>query len=515
MALTQGTTNQTKSFGGTGSISLGSIRDFFGGTTNKVKFSDYYRKTSDLIPTSQFGSTSNSHYVPNATENDTVKTGGNNHAFGDFRGVDYNGDGNGDGVIKEYIVEQQQGTTDTNLNLATSTSAPATTGWNNNLGKNVPKKAIIKGRVVSNLQARASGQSYGPNMVYDHGNDSALKLDAAPYNMDLIIDSGTTNPPASAGQNVNERGVFGVGGGGQNSANFGPFVGGTAAYVVQNQNRSAALNNGSAIINVNLQNGRLYAGGGGGTMGNDGIPGADGVDGKVADCVFASSKNIDLHGNAANPITGKTFRSMAKCDGSDMLHGCGNQKIANIKGVANSGVCVGNHNRKRCRNSKGGSRDRGENNCFGYVKKTCYFNHTFSGNPATGGTGGAAGTAGQGASGQGANNIRTRSTVGKLTGNSGENGTSGTCSNCNSVSGYAVTKFAANPCGSDGSPGTDGNDGNPGGAYGKAGTVSTPQAPKGGQGGHAVFSLPNSKTSVVVNYHPYSKGKLTNITPGL
>ena len=88
MATTGGTNNQTKFFG-SGSISLGSIKDFFVGNTNHIKFSKYYRKTSVDIPTSQFGSNAYEHYVPDATENDTVKTGGNNHAFSDFRG---NGD---------------------------------------------------------------------------------------------------------------------------------------------------------------------------------------------------------------------------------------------------------------------------------------------------------------------------------------------------------------------------------------------------------------------------------------
>ena len=207
MSTTGGTGNQDKQFGGNGQISLGSIKQFFGGGTKKIRFSRYYRRTDTDISTDQFGK--QARFVPDATENSTIKTSGNNFAFSEFRGVDYNGDGAGDGVIRQYIVEQTN--TDSNYNL----SAGASTTWNDNLGKNVPKIGKISGRVVSNEQAPI------PNLphIYDHGNDSALIFNGAPYNLDIDINSDATGDPASAGANSNERGVFGAGGVGQELIN--------------------------------------------------------------------------------------------------------------------------------------------------------------------------------------------------------------------------------------------------------------------------------------------------------
>lgn len=486
MATTGGTNNQTKFFG-SGSISLGSIKDFFGGNTNNIKFSKYYRKTSVNIPTSQFGSNAYEHYVPDATENDTVKTGGNNHAFSDFRG---NGD---DGVIKDYLVVQTG--TDVNYNL----SANPTTTWNNNFHRNVPKTGRISGRVVSYTQTTQNGSQ----SQYDHGNDSALIFGAEAINMDIDVDSDATGNPSSAGVSSNERGIFGVGGIGERAGGVGPKVGGTAMYVVQNQNSGNALANGSGIININLGNGRVLAGGGGGHKGTPGNPGNAGNAGNPNSCNFNSSKTITLHGPDSG---GVNFRSMPKCN--DTAKGCGNKAqnaIYNIGGVNIGGFCTGNQNRKRCRNRKGGNRERGESKCFGHVVKTCNFVHNFAGNPAPGGDPGNGGNAGFGYRGQGSENIST--VAGGTNGNSGNNGNNGNCSNCDPKSGYVVTTIggSAGNCGNPGNAGNSGNGGVIGGTYGQSALGGS-----GAKGGHAVFSL--TKPSVKVNSANHAKGDLSNVT---
>ena len=486
MATTGGTNNQTKFFG-SGSISLGSIKDFFGGNTNNIKFSKYYRKTSVDIPTSQFGSNAYEHYVPDATENDTVKTGGNNHAFSDFRGT------GGDGVIKEYLVVQTG--TDVNYNL----SANSITTWNNNFHRNVPKTGRISGRVVSYTQSPQNGV----NSQYDHGNDSALIFGAEAINMDIDVDSDATGDPSSAGPASNERGIFGAGGVGESGGGIGPKVGGTAMYVVQNQNSGNALINGSGIININLGNGRVLAGGGGGSKGNPGTDGNPGTAGNPNSCNFNSSKTITLHGPDSG---GVNFRSMPKCN--DDKKGCGNKAqnaIYNIGGVNIGGYCNGNQNRKRCRNRKGGNRERGESKCFGHVVKTCNFVHNFAGNPAPGGDPGNGGNAGNGAKGQGSQNIST--VAGLTNGNPGGNGNSGTCSNCDAKSGYVVTTIGGGPgnCGQPGNPGNSGNPGTIGGTYGQPALGGA-----GAKGGHAVYSL--TKPSVKVNSASHAKGDLSNVT---
>jgi len=462
MATTGNTNNQTKYFS-SGSISLKAIRDTFGGNNNSIKFSKYYRKTDKDITTAEFGKESSGHFVPDASENDTIGTSGT-ISFSDFRGE---GD---DGVIKDYVVTQ------TGANSKYLLSSGASTTWNDNLARNVPKTGRISGRVFSTTQGNGSS-----NSNYNHTSHAALRFSAEAYNLDIDIDSDTSSDPASANNSNNgPRGVFGVGG------NVGK-TGGTAASIIQNSNRSGT----SAIINVNLGNGRLFAGGGGGSNGNAGNSGNNGNSGNKASCNFKSSKSFNVHNGS-----GLNFRGNSACNNTSS--GCGSQNIGGIGGNVISGNCSGSRNRKRCRNSKGGNRSRGESICFGTINKSCTFSHNFSGNSAPGGNAGNGGNAGSGAKGQGSTNISVND--GKTSGNSGNSGNSGSCSNCNSVGGYSVSQSGGN-CGNPGNSGNSGNAGNSGGKYGK---------PSAGAGGFAVFS--NTKSQVKVNNSSKAKGSLTNVT---
>lgn len=461
MATTGGTGNQTKQFGGNGSISLKAVRDFFGGNSNDIAFSKYYRKTDVDITTSQFGKESSGHFVPDATENDTVKTGGNNHAFSDFRG-----DGD-NGVIKSYLVTQSGSDQQYELSFG----GQAGGRWNGNLGRNVPKTGRISGRCYGNAKSNGNDTNN-----FAHSTDSALKFLGETYNMDIDIDSAQNNAnfPNSANNNANgPRGVFGTGGDGGNPSNVHGRAGGTAMYVQQNSNRGGT----SAIINVNNGNGLIYAGGGGGTSGRAGTAG------NKATCTFYSNKSFNVHNGSGLNIRGNNYCNNKK-------KGCGNQSVGGVAGNVHNINCSGSSNRSRCRKSKGGNRQRGSGNCFGVINKNCRFKHVFTGNNAPGGN------AGSGGRGQGSQNISKND--GKTAGNGG------TCSNCNAVSGYSVAKSGGNPCGNSGTTG------NPGGIYGGSGSGSNFRAALGGKAGHAVYS--NTKSQVKVNNTGMARGKLSNVT---
>ena len=454
MATTGGTNNQAKQFG-SGSISLKAVRDFFGGNPTDIKFSKYYRKADENITTNQFGKESSGHFVPDATENKTVKEGGNDHAFGDFRG-----DG-GAGVIKHYLVTQSGSDEQYELSFGGQPGGR----WNGNLGRNVPKTGRISGRCYGNAKSNGNDTSN-----FAHSTDSALKFLGETYNMDIDIDSSAN----SANSNSNsDRGVFGTGGDGGNPTNVHGRAGGTAMYVQQNSNRGGT----SAIINVNNGNGRIFAGGGGGTSGRAGTAG------NTATCTFYSNKNFNVHRGG-----GLNFRGNPYCN--NKKKGCGNKTVSGIGGNVYSYNCNGSDNRSRCRKSKGGNRQRGESRCFGNIKKKCKFKHQFTGNAAPGGN------AGSGGRGQGSANLNVND--GRTDGNAG------TCSNCNAIPGYSVSKSGGNPCG------TSGTKGNVGGTFGSNGAGSTFRAAFAGKGGHAVYS--NTKSQVKVSNTGMARGKLTNVT---
>ena len=173
MAVTGGTNNQTKRHGGNNPISLkgdstNGIKGFFGGKTNAIRFAQYYRNNDKDTTKADFDDNSNDIFVPDATENSTVPTSGA-LSFSDFRGHSNNG------VIKQYLVTQSGSDEELVLN--------ASSNWNTNLAKNVPKGAIISGRCYSTQQGTGVDN-------YDHANDAALQFTAEAYNLDIDIDSG-------------------------------------------------------------------------------------------------------------------------------------------------------------------------------------------------------------------------------------------------------------------------------------------------------------------------------------
>ena len=469
MAVTGNTNNQTKRHGGNNAISLkgnnnNGLQGFFGGPSNSISLSQYYKNTNQNTTKADFDDDSNDIFVPHATENSTVPTQGA-ISFSDFRGA------GGDGVIKRYLVTQ----TGANSKLDLDSGSGAGDRWNDNLDKNVPKVARISGRCFSTTQTSSTG-SNGTDS-YSHGNDAALRFNAVAYNLEIDVDSGVNNasdPNSANNTNNGPRGIFGVGGSGGNAGNnsnsnsrYGK-VGGTAMYVVQAANISGT----STIININASNGRIYAGGGGGKGGYDGNAGS------APGCFFLSNKNVNVHDGS-----GMNIRGVGACHNKGGA--CGNQTAHGIAGNNHNGYkCNGNRNRSRCR----GTRERGSGNCFGFINKKCVFKHNFSGNSSPAGNGG------DGGHGQGSSN--TSVNLGKNNANSGNKG------NCNDPSGGNKTISKNN----NGNSGNSGNAGHSGGVYGaKAGNNSFD-----GKGGHAVFS--NTKSQVKLSTTSNNKGKTSNVT---
>tara|TARA_B100001094_G_scaffold144170_1_gene139685 strand:+ start:5316 stop:6710 length:1395 start_codon:yes stop_codon:yes gene_type:complete len=463
MATTGNTNNQTKQFGGNGAISLKSVRDFFGGNSNNIKFSKYYRKTNVDISTSQFGKESTGYFVPDSTENSTVKSSGSNHSFGDFRGE------NDNGVLKTYLVTQ----TGSNDRYSLHSGSGAGSTWNGNLARNVPKTGRISGRCFTNVQS--NGSSTGN---FAHSTGSALKFSATAYNLEIDIDSGqnrATFPNSVNNSNNGPRGVFSTGGTGGTQSSPNGKAGGTAMYVAQGSNRSKT----SAIININNGNGHIFGGGGGGVSGRNGNAG------NRRNCTFYSSKTVNIYSGGSG-LNIRALGSYANNSGS-----CGGQNIAGVSGSWYHSSPSGSDNRSRCRSEHGGNRSRGASNCFAQINKTCFYSHNFKGNAS------AAGNGGNGGAGQGSNNL------GVFAGHN--NGNVGTCSNCNAVSGYGVVSGNVFNCGNNGTAGSIG------GLHGQNGQASLNRSSgSAGSKGHAVYS--NTKAQVKLSSTKMARGTNSNVT---
>lgn len=453
MAVTDGTSNQVKRFGGNNPISLrGTVNNgiagwFEGPLKQSASFSSYYRKTDKDLTRNDFDFNANTVFVPDATENTPVPTSGS-ISFSDFRGKSQ------EGVIKEYVVTQSGSDVGLNLNGQS---------WNNNLDKNVPKVANINGRLTS-----GSAPSGKDHSGYNHKTGSALHFDAEVYNLDIDVDTGTGD-----NNNFNNAtGVFGQGGqGGTTNQNNGN-AGGTAMYVKQNSNRAGA----SAIIRVNTNSGRLHGGGGGGEGGRSGN------NGNPKTCEFFSL------GPGNNFSSNSTIRNKDACNNNPGSHCVASVTVSGFVGFPNvmagggwrGTACIGTGGRKRCR---GQGRFRGNASamgCFKNLTKLCKYHHVFSGNTPSGGTGGGGGQ-GKGANGPlGAGGI----------------GGSRTLSSCNA--------------GNTKNPGTapnGGTDGKSGGGYGAAGGNKNNRNGSGGAAGYAFYSPTNSQ--VLLTNTSNNKGLVT------
>jgi len=265
-------------------------------------------------------------------------------------------------TISKYIVTQSS--ENTKLDYSTSDSST----WNSNLSKNVLKDFNVNGTVKA-----------------DSASDDALKFSGDLYNLDINV-SGA---------------IYGEGGDKDSD-------GGDALYVNNTYTQS------NVKLNIN-SNGKIWAGGGGGT---------DGADGNRGSSLSCYSYNYPAAQN----------------------NSCGNLTTLTMNPVkANQ--------RSRCR---GGSYRRGqgwnEYNRTGYhcANVSLYTCRGVTNNTVSGGPGGNKGTGGEG---KGFSNLNTSINASPHTGNSGNSGNTNTC-----------------PTKGTNSTGNSGNSGNSGGDWGQGST---------------------------------------------
>lgn len=215
MAITGGTSNQTKFFTGTSAISARALKDNFnpGASDTNIKFSTYTRNT-DLDATNPI--------VPDATENANISTTESDITASDFRNT-----------IKEYIVTQS----DTNTEIEIHNGSEEGQRWNNNLAKNVKKEFRVNGTIEA-----------------DSPSDDAARFSAEAYNLTIDVTGNIYGEGGNGGS---------VGGNGGN--------GGDALFVNNTSNRSG--NSAKVTVKIN-SNGRIWAGGGGGAGGANGNSGS-------------------------------------------------------------------------------------------------------------------------------------------------------------------------------------------------------------------------------------------------
>ena len=246
MAVTGGTSSQTKFFS-SGSISARGLKDTFNGNASNtnIHFSTYRRDT-DLNETDPI--------VPDSTENRTTISAS--------EGISTNNDLKASSFrnsIKQYIVTHSS----TNTEVTIHSGSGAGARWNANLDKNVKKFFRVNGTIDA-----------------DSSSDDAAVFDAEAYNLTIDV---TGN-------------IYGEGGtaGSANGGNGGN--GGDALYVNNTSSRSG--NSAKVIVKVN-SNGRIWAGGGGGAAGVAGNSGSD------LSCYsdFTSSQQV-YSGGSTNPGRG-------------------------------------------------------------------------------------------------------------------------------------------------------------------------------------------------------------------
>lgn len=276
MALQEGTSVQTKFFTGNSAISWQSLRTNFGGpggSTDPIKFSDYYRNTSI---------TETNPVVPDATENANVEdTSGSALSAATFRNT-----------IDQYIVTVPSGETYTNFDVDAR-------DWNSNLAKNVPKQFRVEGV----LSSASTGTS---------ASDAALHFNAAARNFSIRV----------SGQILGGSGTAG-------SANCGNGGrGGDAVFFNNTASNSNTSGRGTIVIESN-SNAIIWAGGGGGGAGNAGNSGP------ALSCNFTTSNNIAVYrGGSTNPGRGCNHGNCSNTSSSSGV--TGNLYASNCYGIGGS-----------------------------------------------------------------------------------------------------------------------------------------------------------------------------------
>ena len=221
MAVTGGTSSQTKFFS-SGSISARGLKDTFNGNASNtnIKFSTYRRDTN-LDETDPI--------VPDSTENRTTISASegisenNNLKASSFRNS-----------IKQYIVTQSSSNTEVTIHSGSGVGSR----WNANLDKNVKKFFRVNGTIEA-----------------DSPSDDAAQFSAEAYNLTIDV---TGN-------------IYGEGGTGGSANGGAGGNGGDALYVNNTSSRSG--NSAKVTVKVN-SNGRIWAGGGGGAAGSAGNSGS-------------------------------------------------------------------------------------------------------------------------------------------------------------------------------------------------------------------------------------------------
>ena len=217
-------------------ISYGEIRAAVGNTSASISARELHRVTDldapyDFNTGKYASSTGNPHlpFVLDATENVGIGTTGALSPQ-DLRGV-----------IREYIIEQDELTEEENFNVS-SLSSPSTPGigasWNQNFNKNISKYLRIKGRMIS-----------------QNPNNPAVITDAPSSNLNIYVNESSPS-----------YGVYSAGG------SLGGQPGG---HAVQISNPGApALR--KVFVECEGSDSRIYAGGGGGITGQNGSGGGGG-----------------------------------------------------------------------------------------------------------------------------------------------------------------------------------------------------------------------------------------------
>lgn len=189
---------------GNNSISFRSLQTNFGGNSNNVKFSTYYRNTNvdDSDP-----------IVPDATENAAIPTSSTIEAS-DFRNS-----------IKKYYVTQSGGESNYDIDAQS---------WNSNLAKNILKESRINGTVTSSSTS-----------------NTAATFNATAYNMKIIV-SGAVYGHEGYGANPYQNGT---------AASSAMFVNNTSGRTATASNVTVRVNSAGKIYGGG-------GGGGGGGSGN-------------------------------------------------------------------------------------------------------------------------------------------------------------------------------------------------------------------------------------------------------
>jgi len=458
------TITATKYFTGTGPIKFSEIRDTFGDLPgDEIRLSDYRRNSTTDIDWDEDSTIS--PRVPDATENSQLSDTKENIKLNDYRNT-----------ILEYIVTQ----TGTEEERVYSDGNEA--HWNNNLSKNVNKDYNVNGTIYANETNKYA-------LTFEEGNYNNLYINVT-------------------GNIYGEGGAVGGGNGG-------------GALFINNKY------DGDKVRLSIANNGKIWAGGGGGVSGNSG---ADAIavtcqetvawvaDNKVGSTFLCNDPNnaacnrpietckgntakFSNRNNVSNNIIDSTINwtsAQSINRGINKIDANGQFVVINLGTINIPEEGDSRSNRSRCRSSKkGGGIGRGGINVGGVVnyaarnnayqcttswRMRCEGKSVFTVNPTNANKGGTGGTGG---SGKGFTNRNVSINSAPHVGTAGN--PAGNCVECTELG----TKSCPEP----------GNPGNRGGDWGQAATV-------GGSGGIAI-----RKKRVIVNNANANnvKGAINNI----